>query len=295
MKYHIIATFTALVWGSTLVSSKVLLTAGLTPAEIMTCRFTLAYILMWVLYPHTHKIEDWHDEIIFLLLGLFGGTLYFLTENTALYYTQSTNVSLICATVPIVTAIASHLFIKGERFTYPFLVGSSIAFVGVAMVILNGTLVLNLNPKGDLLTIAAVACWTLYCILQKRLHKHYNTLFATRNIFFYGVLTMIPYHLIWEPFAVTAAQFATPVVWGNLLFLGIVASGVCYYFFNLAIENLGVITANKYIYLLPIVTIIVASIVLDERITAYTIGGTILIIGGLWGSTWKHKHKTGKQ
>lgn len=288
MKYHIIATFTALVWGSTLVSSKVLLTAGLTPAEIMTCRFSLAYILMWILYPHTHKIDDWHDEFIFFLLGFFGGTLYFLTENTALYYTQSTNVALICATVPIVTALASHLFIKGERFTYPFFIGSTIAFIGVVMVILNGTLVLNLNPKGDLLTIAAVTSWTLYCIFQKKLHKKYSTLFVTRNIFFYGVLTMLPYHLLIDPFNFPMEGFSSPIIWGNLCFLGLVASGLCYYFFNLAIEHLGVITSNKYIYLLPLVTILVASIVLDEQITKYTIIGTILIIGGLWGSSLKN-------
>lgn len=289
MKYHIIAALTAIVWGSTLVSSKILLTAGMSPAEIMTCRFLLAYLLMWVLHPHTHKVEDWHDEAIFLLLGLFGGTLYFLTENTALYYTQSTNVSLICATVPIVTAAASHLFVKGERFSTPFLIGSSIALAGVAMVVLNGTLVLKLNPKGDLLTAAAVVSWTLYCILQKHLRLRYNALFATRNIFFYGMLTMLPYHLLFDPFSFPAEDLLSPLVSGNLAFLGLVASGACYYLFNLAIKNIGVITANKYIYLLPLVTIIVASIILDERITGYTITGAALIIGGLWGSGMKNK------
>ncbi len=285
MKYHIIATITSLVWGSTLVSSKVLLNAGMTPAEIMTCRFTLAYILMWLLYPRTHKIESWHDEFFFFLSGLFGGTLYFLTENTALYYTQSTNVALICATTPIATAIASHLLVKGERFTLSFLVSSTIAFIGVALVILNGTFVLKLNPKGDLLAIAACLCWALYCISLKMLRKKYDTIYATRNTFFYGILTMVPFHLFYDPFNFPLEGFTSPVVWGNLCFLGLVASGLCYFFFNLAIKHLGVITSNKYIYLLPIVTIIIASIVLDEQITKYTILGTVLIIGGLWGNS----------
>lgn len=295
MKYHLMAAFTALVWGSTVVASKVLLDAGLTPAEIMTCRFILAYILLWILYPHKHRIDDWHDEFIFFLMGFFGGTLYFLSENTALYYTQSTNVALICATVPIITALFSHFFIKGERFTPQFFIGATIAFIGVALVILNGTLVLKLNPMGDLLTCGAVLCWTIYCVVQKKLNKKYNMLLVTRNIFFYGLATMVPYLFLFESHKFPTEELSNPVVWGNLCFLGIIASGVCYYLFNSAIDNLGVITTNKYIYLLPLVTIIISSIVLDERITLYTIIGTALIISGLWSSSITIKKRREKE
>jgi drug/metabolite transporter (DMT)-like permease len=99
------AGVTSIVWGTTLVSSKVLLHYGLTPAQIMLYRFIIAYLFLWILYPRTHRIKSVKDEFSFLSIGFFGGTLYFLLENTALEYTQATNVGLICATVPLLTAM----------------------------------------------------------------------------------------------------------------------------------------------------------------------------------------------
>jgi drug/metabolite transporter (DMT)-like permease len=291
MKYHILAAITALIWGSTLISSKLLLDAGMTPAEIMMCRFLLGYLFLWILYPRTHRIRDWRDEGIFCLMGLFGGTVYFLAENTALYYTHTTNVALICATVPIVTAVLSHFIIKNERLTNRFFVGSIIAFAGVALVVLNGNFYLKLSPKGDILTFVAVLSWALYCVFQKLLRGKHNTIFITRNIFFYGMLTMLPYFLFVEPFKFTLEGFSNPVVWGNLCFLGLIASAICYYIWNLAINHIGVVKTNNYVYFLPLVTIIVASIFLKEHITIFSAIGTALIIGGLLWTSKKNISK----
>lgn len=292
MKYHILSAITALIWGSTLVSSKLLLEAGMTPSEIMMCRFLLGYLFLWILYPHTHRIQNWRDEGLFCLMGFFGGTVYFLSENTALYYTQATNVSLICATVPLVTAVMSHFLIKGERLTTHFFIGSIIAFSGVTLVVLNGNFVLKLNPMGDILTFIAVISWGIYCVLQKLLKEDYSAFFITRNIFFYGMLTMLPYFIIFQPFRFPLEGFCQPVVWGNLCFLGLIASAICYYFWNLAINNIGVVKTNNYVYFLPLVTILTASIFLDERITLFSAIGTMLIIGGLW---WSSKKKAPQQ
>lgn len=280
MKYHVMALLTTVIWGTTLVSSKVLLSAGMLPAEILFCRMILAYCLLWVLYPRTHRVRSWHDELIFAVAGLFGGTIYFLTENTALVYTQATNVSLICATVPLVTALFSFIILKESCLSRRFISGSVIAFLGVALVIFNGTFVLKLSPLGDTLALASVTSWSLYCVILKKLRAKYNLLFITRNVFFYSIITLLPY-FIYEPFSFNLSGFLRPVVISNLLFLGFIASSFCFLMWTIAIKNIGVVATNNYIYFMPLVTILTAAIVLAERITIFAIIGSVFIIGGL--------------
>ena len=263
-----------------MVSSKILLQEGLTPAQILFCRFFLGYIFLWILYPRTHRIRSLHDELLFVGMGIFGGSLYFLTENTALVYTQATNVSLICAMVPLMTAILSFIVLK-EKLPRRFWLGSLIACTGVSLVILNGNFVLKLSPLGDLLAFIAICCWAIYCLMVKKLHGQYNTLYVIRNVFFYGLLTLAPYFL-YEPFDVPFEIFMHPVVWGNLLFLGLVASSLCFVMWNMAMNELGIIKTNSYLYFIPLITMATATVFISEQITVYILLGAALILFGLW-------------
>lgn len=288
--YHIMAGLTTLIWGTTMISSKVLLQEGLSPAQILFCRFLLGYFFLWILYPRTHRIRSLHDELLFAGMGVFGGSLYFLTENTALIYTQATNVSLICALVPLITAILSCLILK-EKLSGRFWIGSFVACIGVSFVILNGNFVLKLSPLGDLLAFSAVCSWAIYCLMVKKLHYKYNSLFVTRNLFFYGLLTLAPW-FFYEPFDVPSEVFQRPAVWGNLLFLGLIASSLCYVMWNSAMHELGVIKTNTYLYFMPLVTIITAVIFISEQVTAFILVGAILILLGLWIASQKKDFTT---
>ena len=117
--YHLIAIITVAIWGTTFVSTKILIQHGLTPSEIFFYRFALAYLCMWAVsykkfFAHTLK-----DELLLLLAGLCGGTIYFITENTALGITLASNVSLIVCTSPILTTFLSYLFKKKGTFHPP--------------------------------------------------------------------------------------------------------------------------------------------------------------------------------
>ena len=160
------AAFTITVWGSTFISSKKLL--GLySPAQIMLTRFLLAYCALWLLRPRRLPLTR-KRELGFLLLGLFGCSLYFYTENTALTYTLASNVSIIVAAAPILTAVLAH-FAGEERFRRGTLWGFLVAFTGVVLVVCNGTFVLKLNPRGDFLALGAAACWAVYSFLMRKL------------------------------------------------------------------------------------------------------------------------------
>lgn len=279
--YHAVAIVTASLWGTTFISSKILLGEGLSPAEIMCLRFAMAYVCILPFAPRRLFTDNWRDEAMTVLLGITGGSLYFLLENTALVYTQASNVAIIIASTPLLTTLAVHLVSRQERAGRGLYLSSIMSLAGVALVVFNGQFILKLNPKGDVLTIGAALMWVIYSIVILRMKDRYHSLLLTRKVFFYGVLTLLPY-FIFHPPGITAAVLTRPVVAGNLLYLGIVASLICYWTWNLAIEKLGAIRATNYLYLNPVVAMITAGAVLGERITPLAVAGTLLILCGVY-------------
>ncbi|MDR2496548.1 MAG: DMT family transporter [Tannerellaceae bacterium] len=279
--YHLLALFVTVVWGITFVSTKVLLMRGLDPAGIFVLRFTVAYGAIWVASPKMLFAATKRDELLLAVMGVTGGSLYFLAENTALRYTLASNVSLIICTAPLITALMSHVWVKGERVGRWLAYGSLMALGGVACVVYNGSFILKLNPVGDLLTVAAATLWGVYTIVLKRLDLRYPVLFITRKVFFYGLVTMVPILIAWpSPHAGEALR--SPEVIGNLLFLGLLASMLCYVLWNVAVKNLGAIRTTNYIYLTPIVTLAASRLILGEVITPVAVVGAICILGGVW-------------
>ena len=268
-------------WGTTFVSTKTLLGHGLTPADIMFYRFLQAYIIMWFFSPHFHWPKNLKDELLFIGAGICGGSLYFLTENSALKLTLASNVALLVGTAPILTVLLSRFLLKTGRLRHNLIIGSLVALFGVACVVYNGSVILQIHPVGDLLSLTAAVTWALYNIFLKKLDGKYDTLYITRKIFFYGVLTLSPVFLI-RPLTTDIALLTQPAVLGNLLFLGLVASLFCYVIWNRAVKQLGTIATSNYIYIVPLVTMLSSALILKEQITPMVLTGAVLILGGVY-------------
>lgn len=279
--YHIITILTVVIWGTTFVSTKVLIGYGLSPVEILFYRFILAYICIWFVCPRKLFAKNMKDELLFVGTGLCAGSLYFVLENTALKITLASNVSLIICTAPIFTAFLSHLIYRKEQIKSHLIFGSLIALLGVALVVFNGSFILQINPLGDILTILAALSWAFYGIILKRLNGHYSTLFITRKVFFYGIITLLPFILFSSDIFHTNLLSA-PLIIANLLFLGVVASLLCYIMWNSAVKELGVIQTSNYIYFVPLVTLLTSAIVINEQITTIAILGSIFILLGVY-------------
>ena len=279
--YHILAILTSAIWGTTFISSKLLLQEGLSPAAIMILRFVLAYVLMLPFVKGKWFCKSLKDELLMVLLGISGGSLYFLLENTALVYTQASNVAIIIAATPLLTMLTVNLLDRGKGASKRLYGYSLMSLAGVALVILNGNFVLKLNPIGDLLTFGAVVTWVIYSIIIAKVQERYSSWMITRKIFFYGVVTLLPYFLI-EPWNVTWEMMSRPMVWGNIAYLGVLASLGCYMTWNIVIKRLGAVDATNYLYINPIVAMITANLLLGERITPLAIAGTALILVGVY-------------
>ena len=279
--YHLIAILTVGIWGLTFISTKVLIEHGLSPQEIFLLRFLMAYLGIWFISPRKLFADNWKDELWLLWGGVTGGSFYFFTENTALEITLATNVAFLVCTAPLLTTILSLLIYKKEKATAGLVGGSLLALVGVALVVYNGHFILKIPPLGDFLTLLAAFSWAFYSLIMKKMSGRYRTTFITRKIFFYGILTILPAFIL-HPWQFSLSGLWQPAVWMNLLFLGVLASLVCFVVWNIILKQLGTVRASNYIYLNPLFTLIGSAVLLDEQFTVMSLMGAMLILGGVY-------------
>lgn len=288
--HYLLALGCVIVWGCTFISSKILLQHGLSPVDILLLRFGLAYCLLLPFYRKHLRLPSWKDEAWMALLGITGGSLYFLTENTAINYTLTTNASLIVSLTPLYTMLLMRLINRNTtRLSSRMLLGSFLAVIGVFSVVMNGHILLELNPIGDFLSFLSGLCWSFYSLAYCRVAKKWSALLITRKLFFWGFVTALPFLCLHDQEVNASLIINQPAVWGNLLFLGIVASLLCFFGWNVAVSRIGAIHANNLIYFNPLITLLVAHAVLDEPLTWMSLTGMLLTILGVWVANGKRR------
>ena len=288
--WHVLAIGTVAFWGTSFVSTKVLLNHGFSAVQIFSLRFVVTYFLLLAISHKQFRCENWKHELILLVCGLTGCTLYFWAENTALSISPSSNVSLIVCTNPLLIMIFGGLIYKSERLCKRQILGCFITFIGMVLVVLNGKFILKLSPVGDLLAFGSACMWTIYSIILRKLNGMYSTLFMTRKVFFYGALSSIIV-LSFEGFDIPWQNFAEPVVSLNFLCLTVFSSLFGYLIWNKVLEKIGTVLASNYIYAIPLVTIITAVIALGETITVVALVGAAAIVAGMVLAEWKPREK----
>ncbi len=287
---HLAALLTIIIWGTTFISTKVLLTS-FQPVEILFFRFVLGFFALLAACPRRLKSASLIQELTFAGAGLCGVCLYYLMENIALTYTMASNVGVIISVAPFFTALLSHWFLHQEERLQPgFFLGFAVAMSGIALISFNGA-ALQLNPVGDLLALLAALLWACYSILTRKISAYnYPTILTTRRIFFYGVLFMVP-ALFFFDFRLDLFRFADPVCLLNILFLGLGASALCFVTWNFAVRSLGAVRTSTYIYMVPVITLIASVLILHEPFTWMTVAGMLLTLAGLVLSEQKPREK----
>ena len=281
---HLAATFTISVWGITFISTKFLL-GSFTPVEIMAFRLALALLALFAvsLPSLAHSKLDrqsLRDEWKFVAAGFCGVTLFFLCQNIALAYTLTANVSVLLSVAPLFTALVSRAAFK-EKLAANFFLGFTVAMIGIILIAFNGSVVLKLNPLGDLLSIVAALGWACYSALIRKINAPPGALLAvTRKVFFYGLLLLVPL-LPLVGFRLGLERLTVLPNLLNLLFLGAVASALCFATWNYAVQRLGPVKTSAYIYVVPVVTIVASLLLLREPITLVAGIGMALILTGM--------------
>lgn len=291
---HLAAVFTVIIWGTTFISTKILL-EDFKPLEILIFRFIMGFLALAAVNPRRLKNTTFRQEAVFMAAGLCGICLYYLLENIALTYTMASNVGVIISVAPFFTAISAHLWMKTEeKLQIRFFLGFAVAMAGIFLISFNGAK-LSLNPTGDLLALLAAFVWSCYSILTKKIGSFgYPVILTTRRTFFYGILFMLP-ALFFMDFKPDLWRFADLSYLFHIFYLGLGASALCFVTWNFAVKVLGAVKTSVYIYMVPVITVVTSFLILKEKITPLSGTGTLLTLAGLFISEYKEKEEPGRK
>lgn len=286
------ALITILIWGTTFISTKVLLTA-LSPIEILFLRFVIGYLALWLAAPRRLVLTERKQEGWFAAAGLCGVALYYGFENLALSMTQASNVGVIISIAPFFTVLFSAVFLKQKRPGLRFFLGFLMAMAGIMLISFNQQAV-EIHPLGDGLAVIAAMIWAMYCLISRKISElGYNVLLTTRRTFFYGLVLMLP--LVMTQFSAEFQILSEPSVLLNLVFLGLGASALCFVTWNYAVGILGSVKTSVTIYIVPMITAVASAWVLHEPLTPRVILGLGLTLGGLLLSQKINQEKEQKE
>ncbi|MBQ3302253.1 MAG: DMT family transporter [Eggerthellaceae bacterium] len=267
------------IWGLTFVCTKVLL-VYLTPFEILLARTALGLIALCLVRPRILRLKEREHELLVAAAGLTGAFGYYLAENTALQFADASFVSIVVSTAPLFTALLSFAVFKEKGFGIRFVLGFVLAIAGITLISLQEGSA-HASLIGIVLCLAAAFTWAIYSVIIKKLAGFgYETIAITKRIFAWGLGYMIVIYLAMGntfPFE----TLAVPVVWGNLAFLGVLASAACFVTWGFSVKHLGPTFASAYIYLQAPITVIWAVILLGEPLTGPIVFGFVLVIAGL--------------
>lgn len=278
---HLLALAVSIVWGTTYISTKVLLDA-FHPVEILIFRFVLAWAILFLCAPKPHLPRSFRSELPFLGAALSGLTFYSLLENYALTFSMASTVGLIVSSAPMFTAPLLWLCRRTTRPGASFFVGFVLAMAGIALISLAEGESFDFNPIGCLLALGSAISWGVYGLcLESAQRQGLNDLLVTRKVFFWGVLFTLPFCL-GTGITFDLPRFAQPVMLGNTVYLGVVASALCFLAWNRASALIGPVATNVYLYLMPVITVAASFLILGEPVTLFTLGAIVLILAGLW-------------
>ena len=279
LKGHFAAAFTVLVWGSTFVSTKILL-HQFGPVEILILRFLIGWSFLWLICPTKFTVVNRRHELLFALAGLTGVTMNYLLENIALMHTQASNLAVIVSTAPLFVGIFAFM-IMGHRLKWNYFCGFLLSMIGIFQISFPDLGDVQLHLSGDLIGVGIAIVWGIYSILMEQIGKYgFDNILVTRKIFGYGILFMIPFIGFFGSFE-NVSLWMKPKNLALLLYLGIIACAVSYMTWNYAIRVIGSVKANLYIYASPVITILFSVWILHEKIDGKKVLGMMLTILGV--------------
>lgn len=261
------------------------------PITVVIFRLAISALLITIIAWSLKRLQKptRKDFGLFVLMAFFEPFIYFLGESYGLKYVSSTVAAVIVATIPLLSPIAAWYFHK-ERVSRMNVLGIFFSFIGVALVVLNGSFRFDASPLGVGLEFMAVFAAIAYSIVLKSLASRYNTLsiIAYQNII--GIVLFLPIWLLVDlqdflntPFHAQAFR--------AIILLAIFSSTLAFVFFTQSVRHMGITKANTYINLIPVFVAILAFFILKDELGVQKILGIVVVVAGLFLSQLKKREK----
>jgi len=255
------------------------------PLSTTFLRYIIAVLTLSVMIFHYGKSSlkiDRKDIWQLVLLGVIGVPVYHFFFFSSLAHTKAANSAIIMATNPLFTGLLAAIFLR-ERLARSAYFGAFLALVGVMILLTRGNLKALLEirfNRGEILMLLGVFAWVIYSLMIKNLFKKYSGFTITYYAALFGTIVLI-FMVPLEGFYTKKIFLSMPSIL-SLLYMGIVASGIGYYLFNLSLDEIGATrTASSVYSLVPIFVSVLAFLFFGESVTLVMILCTVLIITGL--------------
>ncbi|OPY26188.1 MAG: putative transporter in sor 3'region [Methanocella sp. PtaU1.Bin125] len=268
-------------WGGSFIANAIAL-ESVGPIEIASLRFFIAAPLLAIVTllwkgPSIFRVET-KDLLTLVAMAITGVTLQYAIQVTAQSFTTAINASLLINTSTFFILFLSALFLA-EKLTASRVIGAFIGFGGVALLVSGGTLGFSLGQIGDLMIILCALLWAAYSILGKKIAGKYHPLTILNWVFILGTIGLVPLYFL-TPHADPATIPLS--AWGAILFLALLCSIVAYLIYNVALETMDASRVALFIYLVPLATIVLAWLILGERLNLASAFGGLLVLAGMW-------------
>ena len=276
----VIALCTAmLVWASSFIALKSAI-GPIGPMTVIFGRMFIASLCFLYFIKRFLRLKFTKDDIKYLaLMVLFEPCLYFIFEANALSYTTAGQAGMITSTMPIMTAIGAGIFLK-EIISKKFILGSLVAICGVIWLSLSASSSESAsNPLlGNSLQFMAMICAAGYAISIRYLVKKFSPLFLTAIQAFVGAIFFLPF-AAWEYNTIVMDFNPEALLW--VVYLGVVVTLGGYGLFNFALSRIQASKASMFINLIPVFTLILAFLILGERLGIFEMFASMVILLGV--------------
>lgn len=279
------ALFAVLVWGGTFIATKIAL-GEVSPATIVWIRFGMGTVILGIVVTARKQfaIPDKSEWLYFAMLGFLGVTFHQILQATGLQTAKATTTAWIVATTPVFIAILGWVALK-EKLNGIQILGIVLAGLGVLLIVSKGNISALFTGEegtfGDVLILISSVNWAVYTILSRReLARHP----AARMMFFVMLLGWLFVNIWIFGFGPGISEVAnlTSSGWGAVFILGIFGSGLAYIAFYDALQEIPAAQLGAFFNVEPLVTTVLASFMINEKITAITLIGGAIIILGIW-------------
>jgi drug/metabolite transporter (DMT)-like permease len=257
---------------------------GYVPAASLSLVRWILVALLIGMFAGRHVVRDWPQMRQklrpMLFLSLVGGSIFGTMQYVTLQYTSALNMGVVGSIAPVFIVAASWLLF-GDRLGALQLFGVMVSLTGVLAIVsqldLQRLLGLSFN-FGDLLIIANMAFWAIYCAcLRLRPSVHAMSFLCVFAVF--SALFVLPF-AAWE-FAIGWRLLFEPLTLFAIAYAALITSLVAYVAWNRGVELVGAPRASAFLHTIPLFAAVFATSLLGERLHPYHVVGFLLILAGV--------------
>lgn len=267
------------IWGGMYVVVK-LVVSVIPPLELVWMRYVVAIAALLVIGLITRqkwRMDKRHFFII-IAIGIIGNAISIVTQETGTMLSSAQMGAIITSSTPAFMVIFARLLLK-EQLT--FKKGLSVCLATIGVILIVGVGHVNMSSKlGGLSLLIAALTWALMSVLVKRVPSEYSQIVVTTYSILVALIVLTPFVLPRLHY-LNISQLAHPVIWGGVLYLGIVSTAGGFLLWNRGLQMLNASSGGLFFFFQPVVGTILGWLILGERIGVTFWLGSILILTGV--------------